>query len=107
MARTLRMLVRRDLKVRKGIPYSRQHIDRLIKEQKFPPPDGKTADSPNAPNFWWETTIDRYLLALARKFAEARLAAEAAAAIAPPAATAAEMTPTPPRATTRYRRPDP
>jgi hypothetical protein len=61
MARTLRMLVRGDLHKVKGIPYSRQHIARLINEGKFPPPDGKTADSPNAPNFWWETTIDRWL----------------------------------------------
>ena len=61
MARTLRMLVRGDLHRVKGIPYSRQHIARLIDEGKFPPPDGKTSDSPTAPNFWWETTIDRWL----------------------------------------------
>jgi hypothetical protein len=61
MARTLRMLVRGDLHKVKGIPYSRQHIARLIKEHKFPKPDGRTADSPKAPNFWWETTIDRWL----------------------------------------------
>jgi hypothetical protein len=61
MARTLRMLVRSDLHKVKGIPYSRQHIDRLIKKHKFPPPDGKTADSKNAPNFWWEVTIDQWL----------------------------------------------
>jgi hypothetical protein len=72
MARTLRMLIRRDLKARKGIPYSRQHIDRLIKEGKFPPPDGKTADSPNAPNWWWETTIDAYLRERARRFKETK-----------------------------------
>jgi hypothetical protein len=61
MARTLRMLVRGDLHKVKGIPYSRQHIARLIDDGKFPPPDGKTADSKNAPNFWWEVTIDRWL----------------------------------------------
>ena len=61
MARTLRMLTRPDLHKVKGIPYSRQHIDRLNKDDKFPRPDGKTRDSPNAPNFWWETTIDRWL----------------------------------------------
>jgi hypothetical protein len=77
--RTLRMLIRRDLKARKGIPYSRQHIDRLIKEGKFPPPDGKTADSPNAPNWWWEKTIDAYLREQARKFKKSKAAAEAAA----------------------------
>jgi hypothetical protein len=72
MARTLRMLVRRDLRERKGIPYSRQHIARLIAEGKFPPPDGKTADSENAPNWWWETTIDAYLRERARKFKETK-----------------------------------
>jgi prophage regulatory protein len=61
MARTLRMLVRSDLHKVKGIPYSRQHVDRLVRDGKFPPPDGKTADSKNAPNFWWETTIDKWL----------------------------------------------
>jgi len=61
MARTLRMLVRGDLHRIKGIPFSRQHIARLIDEGKFPPPDGKTADSPKAPNFWFEHTIDAYL----------------------------------------------
>jgi len=78
MARILRMLVRRDLRERKGIPYSRQHIDRLIKERKFPPPDGKTADSPNAPNFWWETTIDTYLKGRAKAYREKRAEREAA-----------------------------
>jgi hypothetical protein len=55
------MLTRPDLHKVKGIPYSRQHIARLIKDDKFPRPDGKTRESPNAPNFWWETTIDRWL----------------------------------------------
>jgi hypothetical protein len=82
MARPLRMLIRRDLKARKGIPFSRQHIDRLIKEGKFPRPDGKTADSPNAPNFWWETTIDAYLRERERRFKEAKATtAEATATI--------------------------
>jgi hypothetical protein len=72
--RTLRMLTRRDLRERKGIPHSRQHIARLIAEGKFPPPDGKTADSETAPNFWWETTIDGYLRGLARRFKEAKTA---------------------------------
>jgi hypothetical protein len=80
MARTLRMLIRRDLKARKGIPYSRQHIDRLIKEGRFPPPDGKTADSPNAPNWWWETTIDAYLRERARRFKETKTVTAATAA---------------------------
>jgi hypothetical protein len=63
MGRTLRMLTRRDLHSVKGIPYSRQHLARLIDDGKFPPPDGKTVDSERAPNFWWETTIDRWLKA--------------------------------------------
>jgi len=74
--RNLRILMRRDLRERKGIRYSRQHIDRLVKEGKFPPPDGKTADSPTAPNWWWETTIDRHLKAQAQALAAKR--AEAA-----------------------------
>lgn len=66
----LRMLLRRDLKERKGIPWSRQHLARLIEEGKFPPPDGKTGDAPTSPNFWFETTVDRWLKARARKAEE-------------------------------------
>jgi predicted DNA-binding transcriptional regulator AlpA len=36
--RPQRVLTRIDLKERKGIPYSRQHIDRLVREGQFPRP---------------------------------------------------------------------
>jgi hypothetical protein len=75
MPRTLRMLTRRDLRDRKGILWSRQHIARQINDGKFPPPDGKTADSPNAPNFWFEHTIDAYLRERARRLKESKAAA--------------------------------
>jgi predicted DNA-binding transcriptional regulator AlpA len=58
------MLTRRDLRRVKGIPYSRQHIVRLINEGKFPKPDGRTADRPTAPLFWFEHRIDEYLRGL-------------------------------------------
>jgi hypothetical protein len=80
MPRTLRMLTRRDLRDRKGIRWSRQHIVRQINDGKFPPPDGKTADHPNAPNFWFESTIDDYLRERARRFKESK-AAESTATI--------------------------
>jgi hypothetical protein len=71
MTRTpLRILTRRDLRERKGIRWSRQHIDRQIKLGRFPLPDGKTTDSPTAPNFWFETTIDRYLRGRAKAYRE-------------------------------------
>lgn len=71
-------MTRRDLRERKGIPFSRQHIARLIAEGKFPPPDGKTADAPTAPNFWLEGTIDAWLKARVKAQAAKRAAAEAA-----------------------------
>jgi predicted DNA-binding transcriptional regulator AlpA len=80
--RPLRILLRRDLKAQKGIPWSRQHIDRKIKDGEFPPPDGKTSDSPTAPNFWFESTIDGYLKARAKALSAKRKAeAETAATI--------------------------
>jgi hypothetical protein len=57
----LKMLLQRDLAPQKGITWSRQHINRKIREKEFPPPDGKTGDAPSSPNWWWETTIDKYL----------------------------------------------
>jgi hypothetical protein len=68
--------MRRDLRERKGISWSRQHLDRKIKSGTFPPPDGKTSDSSTAPNFWFEHTIDRYL----RERAKAEQARKATAA---------------------------
>jgi predicted DNA-binding transcriptional regulator AlpA len=83
MARTLRMLTRRDLKDRKGIPWSRQHLHRKIEDGEFPPPDGKTSDGPKAPNFWFESTIDEWLKARAekRKAEQERQPAETTATI--------------------------
>ena len=65
MRRPLKVLLRRDLED-KGISWSRQHIDRKIKDGTFPPPDGKTSDAPTAPNFWFEETIDAWLMARAK-----------------------------------------
>jgi len=66
MPRDLRILTRRDLREKKGVGYSRQHLDRKIKEGTFPPPDRKTSDSPTAPNWWFETTIDNWIIARAK-----------------------------------------
>jgi hypothetical protein len=57
----LKILFQRDLKPVKGISWSRQHINRKIRAKEFPPPDGKTSDAPTAPNFWFSSTIDKYL----------------------------------------------
>jgi hypothetical protein len=57
----VRILFQRDFAPKKGITYSRQHVHRKVVAKEFPPPDGKTSDYPGAPNFWFETTIDKYL----------------------------------------------
>ena len=57
-----RMLTRPELKTRKGIPFSRQHLDRLAKAKKFPQPF-KTPDG--LFNLWFEDVIDDYLAACA------------------------------------------
>jgi prophage regulatory protein len=41
----------------KGIPFSRQHIHRLIRNKKFPAPV-KVGDATNA---WVEGEVDRYI----------------------------------------------
>jgi prophage regulatory protein len=53
----MRMLSRIELKTKKGIPFSRQHIHRLIAAGKFPPPC-KIGENTNA---WPEHEIDQYL----------------------------------------------
>jgi hypothetical protein len=67
----LRILTRSDLHARKGIRFSRQRLHELIEDGLFPPPDGRTTDSPTAPPWWWESTIDRYLRERAAKQAAA------------------------------------
>jgi hypothetical protein len=79
--RTLRMLLRRDLPD-KGISGSRQHINRKIRAKEFPPPDGKTGDQPTSPNWWWESTIDKYLLGRAAALREVKRAEREAATTA-------------------------
>lgn len=71
MTRPLKILLRADLSW-KGIPWSRQHIKRKIENGTFPPPDGKTTDAQNAPDFWFEETIDNYLRGRAEKMKAAR-----------------------------------
>jgi predicted DNA-binding transcriptional regulator AlpA len=80
--RHLRILMLRDLRERKGIRWSRQHLHQKIKAGEFPPPDGKTGDAPTAPNFWFETTIDAWLKARAKAMSAKRAAATAGAATA-------------------------
>jgi hypothetical protein len=69
----LKILLTRDLPV-KGISWSRQHLHRKIRAKEFPVPDGKTSDAPSAPNFWFEHTIDKYLMKRAATLREARRA---------------------------------
>jgi hypothetical protein len=64
----------------KRISYTRQSITRKIGEGTFPPPDGRTTDSPNSPRWWFESTLDAYLKDRARKFKAAK-AAKAAASV--------------------------
>jgi prophage regulatory protein len=54
----MRMLSTADLKD-KGIPWSRQHISRLVKQRKFPAPVKIGANT----NGWLESEIDAYLKA--------------------------------------------
>jgi hypothetical protein len=71
--RPLRVLLHCDL-ASKGIPWSRQHTNRKIKASEFPAPDGKTSDSPSAPNFWFEETIDDWIRARAKAHSAKRTA---------------------------------
>jgi hypothetical protein len=78
MPQALRILYRQDLRERKGIRASRQRLHEKIKNGEFPPPDGRTTDSPKSPPWWWESTIDRHLKE--RAAAERKRRAKAAAA---------------------------
>ena len=44
----------------KGIKYTRQHIDRLVKKKRFPPPF-KMSGSDKGPNSWFEDVIDEHI----------------------------------------------
>jgi predicted DNA-binding transcriptional regulator AlpA len=57
-----RVLTRPELKTEKGIPYSRQHIDRKVRAKQFPAPF-KTPDG--LINLWFDDVIDDYLAACA------------------------------------------
>jgi prophage regulatory protein len=51
----MKMLSLSDLRAKKGIPFSRQHIHRLIRQCKFPPPV-KVGENTN-PNFFLAESI--------------------------------------------------
>jgi hypothetical protein len=73
---SLRILFHKDLYTTKGIRGSRQHIYERIRGGTFPRPDGRTTDSPSAPMWWFESTIDNYLRERARKLKAAKETAE-------------------------------
>jgi predicted DNA-binding transcriptional regulator AlpA len=54
----MNVLTQRDLNEKKGVPYSAEHIRRLIKVRLFPKPFKL---SPNGRNFWSEDEIDAWL----------------------------------------------
>jgi predicted DNA-binding transcriptional regulator AlpA len=60
----MRLLVFEDLELEKGIPYSAQWINRLVKEKRFPAPF-KMGPGNNGTNFWREDVIDAHIEALA------------------------------------------
>jgi prophage regulatory protein len=61
----MRVLFFRDLKAKKGIAFSRQHIMRLVKDERFPRP-AKLGDTKQAFNAWLESEIDEWLEARAK-----------------------------------------
>jgi predicted DNA-binding transcriptional regulator AlpA len=69
----MRALSFHDLEEEKGIPCSRQHIDRLIKQNRFPRPF-KLGGIPGSANAWDDDEIDQHLEDL--KHAAARKPAE-------------------------------
>jgi predicted DNA-binding transcriptional regulator AlpA len=56
----MRVLTRLDLKERKGIFWSRQHLDRQIRAGQFPTPF-KLSGRQHGPNVWDERAIDAWL----------------------------------------------
>ena len=78
----MRVLRFHELKSKKGIPWTRQHVDRLIKLRRFP---GKRHLGDNTV-VWFENEIDDYLKAkLAERDAELIAGAEKLASFASPA----------------------
>jgi prophage regulatory protein len=63
MSEQLRVLLLRDLKPVKGIPFGRQYLYHLVEQGKFPPPF-KLGDQQNA---WFEHEIDDWLIERAKK----------------------------------------
>ena len=57
MTLSRKMLSRKDLREKKGIPWSRQHLARLVKQRKFPSPVKLGANT----NSWDEIEIDDYI----------------------------------------------
>jgi len=57
-----RALTFSDLKEKKGIRYSRQHVVRKVKKNQFPPPWKMPGSHLN---HWWEDVVDAYLDACA------------------------------------------
>jgi prophage regulatory protein len=55
----MRLLVFKELKTIKGIPYTRQHIHRLIKDGRFPKPFKPNGSSCGV-NAWDESVIDQH-----------------------------------------------
>jgi prophage regulatory protein len=53
----MKMLSLSDLRAKKGVPFSRQHIHRLIRQRKFPVPVKVGANT----NGWVESEIDEYI----------------------------------------------
>ena len=54
-----RVIGYQDLKS-KGLRYSRQHLYRLIRKKRFPPPF-KMSGSDKGPNSWFEDVIDGHI----------------------------------------------
>ena len=63
----MNILSQRDLKERKGVPWSREHTRRMVKAGQFPKPFKLTE---NGKNFWDEAEIDQWLEQRANKRGE-------------------------------------
>jgi predicted DNA-binding transcriptional regulator AlpA len=72
-----RLLSFPELKTRKGIKYSRQHVARLVKAKRFPAPI-KPSGLPTGENAWFDDEIDAHLKACAAARSAVRTDPEAA-----------------------------